>query len=230
MSSKSYFDEVATRWDAMRQTFYSEQVREKAYQAASPKPGQLAADVGAGTGFITEGLLARGVQVIAVDQSEAMLAEMMRKFADSDAVAYRLGGAESLPIPDATVDHAFANMYLHHVESPAEAIREMARIVRPGGRLVITDLDAHTHDYLLTEHHDRWLGFEREDVRRWFVEAGLQDVSVSDVGESCTSESCCGDQPSSISIFIAAGAKPARDRQLRRTHGTVNHQHAQKSV
>ena len=105
--------------------------------------GKLAADIGAGSGFVTEGLLERGLRVIAVDRSEAMLEEMRRKFGDGAAVEYRIGEAESLPLADGSVDYVFANMYLHHVESPPEAIREMARIVKPGGRLVITDLDRH---------------------------------------------------------------------------------------
>ena len=83
---------------------------------------------------------------------------MMRKFVDCDAIAYRVGEAESLPIPDVAVDYAFANMYLHHVESPPEAIREMARILKPGGKLVITDLDEHRFEFLRTEHHDRYYG------------------------------------------------------------------------
>ena len=76
MSSKQFFNEVAGEWDAMRANFYSEGVREKAFDRAGVRAGQLAADLGAGTGFITEGLLRRGLSVVAVDQSEAMLAKM----------------------------------------------------------------------------------------------------------------------------------------------------------
>ncbi|MBI4551022.1 MAG: SAM-dependent methyltransferase, partial [Candidatus Latescibacteria bacterium] len=75
MSSKTYFDQVATRWDTMRTGFYSEAVREKAFAVAGVQAGQVAVDVGAGSGFITEGLIRRGLRVIAVDQSDAMLTE-----------------------------------------------------------------------------------------------------------------------------------------------------------
>ena len=205
MSSKSYFDHVAPQWDALRKNFYSEQVREQAYAAADVQPGTTAADVGAGTGFIAEGLITRGVRVIAVDQSEPMLAEMRRRFGET--IDCRLGGADALPLSDETVDYAFANMYLHHVEDPPRAIEEMARVVKPGGKLVITDMDEHPFDFLRTEQHDRWMGFKREDIDRWFRAAGLKNVVVDCVGENCCADSSQGSEHATVSIFVASGEK-----------------------
>jgi ubiquinone/menaquinone biosynthesis C-methylase UbiE len=187
MSSKQFFNEVAGEWDAMRVNFYSEQVREKAFDRAGVRAGQLAADLGAGTGFVTEGLLRRGLRVVAVDQSETMLAKMESKFAAvPDRVDYRRGEAEELPLADRSVEHVFANMYLHHVETPAGAIEEMARLLKPEGRLTITDVFEHTFEFLKTEHHDRWLGFKRE---------------------ACRVRSSDGEETALMSIFIASGEK-----------------------
>ena len=207
MGSQEYFNEVARQWDGMRKAFFSEVVREKAFSIASVQKGKLVADIGAGTGFITEGLIQRGVRVIAVDQSKAMLTEMKKKYSDIGEINYRFGTAEKLPIQDEIVDYTFANMFLHHVESPSCAIKEMARIIKSRGRLVITDLDEHTFEFLLKEHHDRWMGFKREDVQGWFEEAGLRDVVVDCAGESCCGESCTGDDTADISIFVASGEK-----------------------
>ncbi|MGQ9744350.1 MAG: class I SAM-dependent methyltransferase [Candidatus Bathycorpusculaceae bacterium] len=135
MSSKEYFNQVAHQWDEMRPRFFSESVREKALSIAEVQEGKIAADIGAGTGFITEGLIRKSLQVIAVDQSEAMLKEMRKKFAHCNKIDYRIGEAESLPIADEAIDYVFANMYLHHVESPQKAIKEMARILKPGGQI-----------------------------------------------------------------------------------------------
>lgn len=207
MDSKYYFKKVANQWDEMRQGFFSEVVREKAYTLADVREGELAADIGAGTGFVTEGLLQRGLKVIAIDQSEDMLNQMKKKFKECDCVEYRLGEAESLPIDTDMLDYAMANMYLHHVENPLAAINEMVRILKPGGKIVITDLDEHNHKFLKLEHHDRWMGFKRETVEQWFVEAGLKNVIIDCAGGNCCAASNCGCDNASISIFVAYGEK-----------------------
>ena len=205
MSSKDYFDRVAQDWDDMRENFFSDEVRVIALSTASVQKGKIAADIGAGTGFISEGLIQEGLQVIAVDQSEAILKEMKRKFAGIETIDYRVGQAQNLPISDATVDYAFANMYLHHVESPPKAIKEMVRILKPGGKLVITDLDEHAFDFLREEHHDRWMGFKRADIVEWFQGAGLREIRIDSIGTCCEAQSSCGDEFASIGIFIASG-------------------------
>jgi ubiquinone/menaquinone biosynthesis C-methylase UbiE len=142
MSSKDYFDQVASRWDAMRESFFGDEVREAPYAAVKPRAGAIAVDVGAGRGFITDGLLERGLRVIAVDQSRAMLEHMRSRFGADAAVVYLLADGHELPLDDASVEYVFANMFLHHAESPERAIAETARVLRPGGTLVITDLPA----------------------------------------------------------------------------------------
>ncbi|HXG39256.1 MAG TPA: class I SAM-dependent methyltransferase [Bacteroidota bacterium] len=207
MSSKHYFEEVAPQWDQMRSSFFPESIREKAVTAAGVTAGAVAADLGAGTGFITEELLKHGVRVIAVDQAESMLKQMKAKFGPKVSVEYRQGDAERLPIESGSLDYAFANMYLHHVENPARAIQEMARTLKPGGRLVITDLDEHTFEFLVTEQHDRWRGFKREDVRRWFQEAGLKEVKVESANATCCADSECKTERAEVSIFLAIGTR-----------------------
>ena len=206
MNSKEYFETVADKWDRLSRNFFNETLREKAIVEAGIKSGKVAADIGAGTGFLSEAIINKGVRVIAVDKSIAMLKKLKSKLGKSGLVECRLGEAEKLPLAANEVDYVLANMYLHHVERPAVAVKEMARILKPGGKLVITDMDAHNIQFLKEEHHDRWPGFRREEVKRWFIEAGLKKVKVGCVGESCCAKSEKGEK-ASISLFIASGEK-----------------------
>jgi len=124
-------------------------------------------------------------------------------------VERRVGSAERIPIEDEAVDYVFANMLLHHVEEPSRAIREMARVLRPGGVVVVvTDLDSHELEFLRTERHDRWKGFERESVSSWLRGAGFTNVAVESLGEDCCTKSSKGDAEAMVSIFFASGRKP----------------------
>jgi ubiquinone/menaquinone biosynthesis C-methylase UbiE len=137
-----------------------------------------------------------------------MLKEMQNKFSDFDNIDYRVGDSDSLPIDNSEVDYAFANMYLHHVEDPQEAINEMSRILKQGGKLFITDLDEHKYEFLRTEQYDKWLGFNRKDIKKWFESAGLKNVVVDCVGDKCCADSDCNNSKrAEISIFIGYGEK-----------------------
>ena len=80
------------------------------------------------------------------------------------------------------MDAAFANMVLHHAEDPEQMLREMARIVRPGGTVAITDEVAHPYAWMREEHADVWLGFERGQVERYFAAAGLEGYGYELLG------------------------------------------------
>ncbi len=207
MDGRQYFNQVASQWDKLRGEFFSEELRKKAISAARVQSGRIAADIGTGTGFITEGLIKRGLKVIAIDQSEAMIMEMKKRFNGIDAIDYRIGEAEKLPISNEGVDYVFANMFLHHTETPKLAILEMARILKQDGALVITDLNEHGFEFLKTEHCDRWMGFCRKDIKRWLIEAGLKNVKIDCAGENCCAQSSHGEEYAAISIFVAFGQK-----------------------
>jgi ubiquinone/menaquinone biosynthesis C-methylase UbiE len=203
--TREYFDKVADQWDTMRRQFFGEGVRRAAIAAADVKPGMVVADVGTGTGFLAEAAVNAGASVIGIDISDGMLSQVTSRLAGR-AFEARQGDTAALPLADGEADAVVGNMVLHHAEDPPAAIREMARALKPGGRLVITDADTHTHEWLRTEQHDRWMGFDRGDVRRWFEAAGLQDVTVGDTHEICSPTSNCGTQ-AAITIFIATGRR-----------------------
>jgi len=202
--TQQYFDDVAGEWDEMREGFFPDGLRDEAAEAMRVKPDGRYLDVGAGTGFLVAAILQRGARASAVDASPRMVELLRARFPLVDA---RVADAERLPFADATFEGAFANMCLHHVERPEVALREMARVTKPGGRVVVTDLDRHDHEFLRVEHKDRWMGFAREDVAAWLEAAGLREVEVGCAGGGCCAQSACGTQRAEVGIFLAVGVR-----------------------
>ncbi|MDD4932707.1 MAG: methyltransferase domain-containing protein [Methylacidiphilaceae bacterium] len=203
-SSVRYFEEVAREWDDLRKGYFRDEVREKALDLAGVRPGERAADIGAGTGFLSEALLGRELEVVAVDRSSAMLAELERKFGGHPGFRSRGGDTEALPIETGTIDCSFANMVLHHVESPDAMIGELFRILKPGGRAVLTDFERHDFDFFLTEYYDRWPGFPPGEVAAMFRAAGFASVEEGPLGEVCQAESSAGVRAMVPIFFVRA--------------------------
>jgi ArsR family transcriptional regulator len=177
--TRAFFDAVGPEWDALRKVFNDDALRARALVRLVP-PGLRVADVGTGTGILAQELAAAGCSVVAVDHSPRMLdaARASLEAAGCDAVELREGTAEALPLADGEVDAAFAHMVLHYLATPADAIREMARAVRPGGVVVLVDFERHDRDWMREELGVVWLGFPVEDVRAWLEDAGLDDVRI----------------------------------------------------
>ena len=207
MNQTNYFDDVSLSWDNMRRSFFPDSVREKAILESAVGKGCRILDMGAGTGFITEGLIDMPVSVVAIDRSQEMINIMKDKFCGKSNISYIKADSDMIPLPDSSIDIAFANMFLHHVEDPAFVIRELYRVLDQGGKLIITDLDAHANEFLVKEQYDRWMGFRREDIERWFEEAGLGNVKVIPIDEKCSSKSTHSCDQADISIFLASGLK-----------------------
>jgi ArsR family transcriptional regulator len=200
--TRSFFDAVGPEWDALRKVFDDEALRGRAI-ARLVDPRLVVADIGTGTGILAAELARLGLRVIAVDHSTRMLDAARAKFEalSQDGVELRQGDAADLPLRDCEVDAAFAHRVLHYLPSPGDAIREMARVVVPGGVVVVVDFVRHEHDWMRNELGVHWLGFEAEEVVDWFLAAGLPapDHEVhADVGAG-------RDLPAS---FIASARKP----------------------
>jgi ArsR family transcriptional regulator len=135
--------------------------------------GWTVGDLGCGTGPVSEALAPFVGQVIAVDDSEAMLASARERLAGVSNVELRLGELESLPIEDSRLDAATLVLVLHHLADPEKVLREVARVLRPGGRLLVVDMLPHDRH----EYHQRmghvWMGFSEDQVGRLLDRVGL---------------------------------------------------------
>jgi ArsR family transcriptional regulator len=172
--TRSFFDSVGPEWDAVRKVFNDDALRARAIARLVP-PDLLVADIGTGTGILASELARLGLRVIAIDNSSRMLDAARAKLEHGGAtgVEIREGDVSSLPLADSEVDAALAHMVLHYLPSPGEAIREMARVVKAGGSVIVVDFVEHQHEWMRQELGVHWLGFREEEVEGWFEAAGL---------------------------------------------------------
>ena len=201
---RSFFDAVGPEWDALRRVFGDELLRARATAALVP-PGLHVADIGTGTGVLALELARLGLEVVGLDRSEAMLEAAREKWSAIAAEAagrvdFRVGDAHELPLETASVDAAFAHMVLHSLEEPERAIVEMARVVRPGGLVVLVDFMPHEHEWMRQELGLVWLGFAPEAVTAWLESAGLEAPRIERHDPEAKR-----DLPAS---FVAAARKP----------------------
>jgi ArsR family transcriptional regulator len=181
---KRFFESAAQEWDTMRLTYYDERVIETIADAIAVNKTQTVLDVGTGTGFIAAGLAPRAGRVLAIDNSPAMLNVARDNLAalGIDNVELVESELSHLPFGDTAFDAAVANMVLHHAEDPAAMISEMARVVRPGGWVAITDEIEHPYEWMRAEQADVWLGFTPERVERFFGSARLTRYGYATLG------------------------------------------------
>jgi ArsR family transcriptional regulator len=164
-------------WDEMRALELPAHAVEDALLALIPAepPGRLL-DIGTGTGRVLELLASRVRQGLGVDASKAMLALARARLSGPGLghCAVRLADMYRLPLQDASFDTVVLQMVLHHAEDPAGVVTEAARVLAPGGRLLLIDLAEHQRADLTGKLAHRWPGFADSSIERMFAAAGLQ--------------------------------------------------------
>ncbi len=172
VDSRDFFSRLGGDWVTLRQELYGSAFLLPTLLALLPGD-QVVADLGCGAGGILAELSPVVDQVIGVDREATMLDAARRRTAGRDNVTLLQGPLEALPLEDDCMDVALCMLVLHHVRDPVAVLSEAARVLRPGGRLVVLDMDAHDRqEYLRTMGHLH-LGFSEEQFRRFAAEAGL---------------------------------------------------------
>ncbi len=175
-AAQEYFATQAGDWDRIRSLHIAESDVEAAMRRAlGSDPIDLLVDVGTGTGRILELFADRYKRGLGFDLSTAMLAYARPKL-DSAGIAHaqvRQGDIYDLPLADGAAGAVVMHQILHFLSDPSRAIAEAARLLAPGGKLLIVDFAPHEHEFLReTQRHER-LGFEAAVVNQWLKAAGL---------------------------------------------------------
>ena len=195
-----YFAAHAEAWDTIRSLHVPESAVEKAIAAAlSDRPLGTLLDIGTGTGRMIELLGPDAAQALGVDRSSEML-RVARVKLDKAGIAdasLRQADMYALPLAAGSADSIIIHQVLHYAHTPAAAIAEAARVLRPDGRLLVVDFAAHEREDLRSTDAHLRLGFSDEAIAGWFAAAGLalDHIEHLEGGE--------------LTVTLWRGAKPA---------------------
>ena len=173
--TRQFFNAIAEDWDELNREVLGAFDLPEAVCAAVPQGCGTAVDLGCGTGAVLSRLLPLARGVIGVDGSARMLELCRRRFSQEDLaegrVSLRIGELSHLPLRDHEADFACINLVLHHLSAPEEGLREIRRIMAPGGRLA--DFLRHNDETMRSRYGDRWLGFEENELATGLEQAGF---------------------------------------------------------
>lgn len=169
---KAFFAGAAGEWDTLREWLYGRAFHHEGLLALLPSTWVIA-DLGCGTGATSAELAPHVHRVIGVDQSAAMLKAARKRSAALTNVEFRKGDLEHLPLDDGSCDAALMMLVLTYLPQPAAALREAARILKPGGKLVVVDLLRHDREDFRRHMGQSNLGFEPQELTALLIHAAL---------------------------------------------------------
>jgi ArsR family transcriptional regulator len=175
--SQEFFATAAGGWDDLRTDLFGDTFYLWAVLGLID-PALVVGDLGCGTGQLTETIAPCVRRVVAVDGSDDMLEAARRRVGDMTNVELRKGDLETLPLADAELDAAMLSLVLHYQPDPAKALVEVARVVRPGGRVLIVDMFPHERSEYQQRMGHVWLGFSERQIARFLAGAGFGDVRL----------------------------------------------------
>jgi ArsR family transcriptional regulator len=197
-TSQEFFSSSAGQWDRLRDELFGDRFQLAAFAALAGADWTVG-DLGCGTGQVSAAIAPFVRKVIAVDGSAAMLQAARKRLHRLENVELRRGELEALPIDDGQLDAATLMLVLHHVPEPPRALAEVARALKPGGRLIVTDMLPHDRDNYRQQMGHVWLGFSGDQITTLLRDSGFDQTRVIDLPADPKAKG--------PALFIATGRK-----------------------
>lgn len=201
--SQEFFSSSAGHWDRLRDELFGDRFHLAAL-AALAEHHWVVGDLGCGTGQVSAALAPFVARVVAVDSSAAMLQAARKRLHRIGNVDLRRGDLEALPIDDERLDAATLMLVLHHVPEPEKALAEVARALKPGGRLLLVDMLPHDREHYRQQMGHVWLGFADDQARRMLSGAGFEEVAIVPLPADSRAKG--------PGLFVASGQKRIQPR------------------
>ena len=202
-AAERYFAGHAEQWDAIRSLHVADSAVETRLRALLGDHIGRLVDIGTGTGRMIELLGGSATRATGIDRSPEMLRLARAKLGDAELpVDLRQGDVAALPLADASADTVVIHQVLHYIPAPEVALREAARIVAPGGRLLIVDFASHDREELRTQDAHARLGFSDAQIGGWMAASGM--------ALTATEELTGGE----LTVKLWLGARPAQREAL----------------
>lgn len=183
IKTKFFFNSIANKWNELNREILGDLELVHKICDYIPKSCKVATDLGCGTGLLLKHMMQFSDLVIGVDGSSKML-EVSREVLNADtktnenSVSLRIGDLEHLPLRDAETEFACMSLVLHHLFNPQTVFKEVNRILKPNGFLLIVDFMQHDQEIMRTKYDDRWLGFDTALIKTQLKTSGFNVNSL----------------------------------------------------
>ncbi len=207
-AAQAFFARLAPKWDRLRSLHVAEAIVEAAVlDVLGPRPIHNLIDLGTGTGRMLGLLAGRAARATGLDSNHAMLsvARANLERLGLSRVDLRQGDIHAPPFGRGSFDLVLVHQVLHYLDDPARALREAARLVAPGGRLLVVDFAPHDLEFLRETQAHRRLGFAPEQVTGWLRDAGLGQVTTRDLAPAPGEAS----NPLTVTLWLGTDAAEA---------------------